>query len=37
MTTLIPAFVLSELKSAFIIGLVVFIPVPGADMLVSAA
>src|SRR3712207_7423381 len=26
MTTLIPAFVISELKSAFIIGLVVFIP-----------
>ena len=26
MTTLLPAFVLSELKSAFIIGLVVFIP-----------
>ena len=37
MTTLIPAFVLSELKSAFIIGLVVFIPFLVLDMLVSAA
>lgn len=36
MTTLIPAFVLSELKSAFIIGLVVFIPFLVLDMLVSA-
>jgi flagellar biosynthetic protein FliP len=36
-TTLIPAFVLSELKSAFIIGLVVFIPFLVLDMLVSAA
>ena len=35
--TLIPAFVLSELKSAFIIGLVVFIPFLVLDMLVSAA
>ncbi|MGY1914590.1 flagellar type III secretion system pore protein FliP [Blastococcus sp. SYSU DS0973] len=37
MTTLIPAFVLSELKSAFIIGLVIFIPFLVLDMLVSAA
>ncbi|SNS71997.1 flagellar biosynthetic protein FliP [Geodermatophilus pulveris] len=37
MTTLVPAFVLSELKSAFIIGLVVFIPFLVLDMLVSAA
>jgi flagellar biosynthetic protein FliP len=36
MTTLIPAFVLSELKSAFIIGLVIFIPFLVLDMLVSA-
>jgi flagellar biosynthetic protein FliP len=36
MTTLVPAFVLSELKSAFIIGLVVFIPFLVLDMLVSA-
>jgi flagellar biosynthetic protein FliP len=37
MTTLVPAFVISELKSAFIIGLVVFIPFLVLDMLVSAA
>ena len=37
MMTLIPAFVLSELKSAFIIGLVIFIPFLVLDMLVSAA
>lgn len=37
MTTLIPAFVLSELKSAFIIALVVFIPFLVIDMLVAAA
>jgi flagellar biosynthetic protein FliP len=36
MTTLVPAFVLSELKSAFIIGLVIFIPFLVLDMLVSA-
>src|SRR3954449_11228495 len=36
MTTLIPAFVLSELKSAFIIGLVIYIPFLVLDMLVSA-
>ena len=34
---LIPAFVLSELKSAFIIGLVIFIPFLVLDMLVSAS
>ncbi|CCG01780.1 flagellar type III secretion system pore protein FliP [Blastococcus saxobsidens] len=37
MTTLIPAFVLSELKSAFIIGMVIFIPFLVLDMLVSAS
>ncbi|RBY78056.1 flagellar biosynthetic protein FliP [Blastococcus sp. TF02-09] len=37
MTTLIPAFVLSELKSAFIIGLVIFIPFLVLDMLISAS
>ncbi|MGY1741571.1 MULTISPECIES: flagellar type III secretion system pore protein FliP [unclassified Blastococcus] len=37
MTTLIPAFVLSELKSAFIIGLVIFIPFLVLDMLVGSA
>jgi flagellar biosynthetic protein FliP len=37
MLTLVPAFVLSELKSAFIIGLVVFIPFLVLDMLVSAS
>jgi flagellar biosynthetic protein FliP len=37
MLTLVPAFVLSELKSAFIIGLVIFIPFLVLDMLVSAA
>ena len=37
MTTLVPAFVLSELKSAFIIGIVIFIPFLVLDMLVSAA
>jgi flagellar biosynthesis protein FliP len=36
MSTLIPAFVLSELKSAFIIGLIIFIPFLLLDMLVSA-
>src|SRR5689334_23636326 len=37
LTTLIPAFVLSELKSAFIIGLVIFVPFLVLDMLVSAS
>ncbi|MCU1614144.1 MAG: fliP [Frankiales bacterium] len=36
MTTLVPAFVLSELKGAFIIGLVIYIPFLVLDMLVSA-
>ena len=37
LVVLVPAFVLSELKSAFIIGLVVFIPFLVLDMLVSAS
>jgi flagellar biosynthetic protein FliP len=37
LTTLIPAFVLSELKSAFIIGFVIFIPFLVIDLVVSAA
>jgi flagellar biosynthesis protein FliP len=37
MTTLIPVVMLSELKSAFIIGLVIFIPFLVLDMLVSAS
>jgi flagellar biosynthetic protein FliP len=37
LTTLIPAFVLSELKSAFIIGFVIFIPFLIIDLVVSAA
>ena len=36
LTTLIPAFVLSELKSAFIIGFVVFIPFLVIDVVVSS-
>jgi flagellar biosynthetic protein FliP len=36
MTTLIPAFVLSELKTAFIIGFVVFIPFLIIDLVVSS-
>ncbi len=35
--TLIPAFVLSELKSAFIIGFVIFIPFLVVDVVVSAS
>ncbi len=35
--TLIPAFVLSELKSAFIIGFVVFVPFLVIDVVVSSA
>lgn len=35
--TLIPAFVLSELRSAFIIGFVVFVPFLVIDLVVSAA
>lgn len=37
MTTLVPSFVLSELKSAFIIGFVVFIPFLVIDIVVSAS
>jgi flagellar biosynthetic protein FliP len=37
MTTLIPAFVLSELKSAFIIGFVIFIPFLIIDLVVSSS
>jgi flagellar biosynthetic protein FliP len=34
--TLIPAFVLSELRAAFIIGFVVFVPFLVVDLVVSA-
>ncbi|WP_030176236.1 flagellar type III secretion system pore protein FliP [Spirillospora albida] len=37
MTTLVPAFVISELRAAFIIGFVIFIPFLIIDMVVSAA
>jgi flagellar biosynthetic protein FliP len=37
LTTLIPAFILSELRAAFIIGFVVFIPFLLIDMVVSAS
>lgn len=37
LTTLIPAFVLSELRAAFIIGFVIFIPFLIIDMVVSAS
>lgn len=37
LTTLIPAFVISELKSAFIIGFVIFVPFLVIDIVVSAA
>jgi flagellar biosynthetic protein FliP len=36
MAALIPAFVLSQLKSAFIIGFVIFIPFLIIDLVVSA-
>ncbi len=36
LTTLVPAFVLSELRSAFVIGFVVFVPFLVIDMVVSA-
>jgi flagellar biosynthesis protein FliP len=36
-TTLVPAFVISELRSAFIIGFVIFIPFLVIDLVVSAA
>ncbi|MCL6641511.1 MAG: flagellar type III secretion system pore protein FliP [Candidatus Rokubacteria bacterium] len=37
MTVLVPAFVLSELKTAFIIGFVVFVPFLIIDLVVSSA
>ena len=37
MTTLIPSFMISELRAAFIIGFVVFIPFLVIDLVVSAA
>ena len=37
LTTLVPAFVLSELKQAFIIGFIVFIPFLVIDIVVSGA
>jgi flagellar biosynthetic protein FliP len=37
MSTLVPAFVLSELRSAFIIGFVVFVPFLVIDIVVSAS
>ena len=37
MSTLIPAFMISELRSAFIIGFVIFIPFLVIDLVVSAA
>ncbi|GGC01694.1 flagellar type III secretion system pore protein FliP [Cellulomonas carbonis] len=37
MTTLIPAFMLSELRSAFIIGFVVFVPFLVIDIVVSSS
>ncbi len=36
-TTLVPAFVLSELRTAFLIGFVIFIPFIVIDLIVSAA
>jgi flagellar biosynthesis protein FliP len=37
MTTLVPAFVLSELRAAFIIGFVIFIPFLVIDLVVSSS
>jgi flagellar biosynthetic protein FliP len=37
LTTLVPAFVIGELRAAFIIGFVIFIPFLVIDMVVSAA
>ncbi|WP_402372828.1 flagellar type III secretion system pore protein FliP [Isoptericola rhizosphaerae] len=37
MTTLVPAFLISELRAAFIIGFVVFVPFLVIDLVVSAA
>jgi flagellar biosynthetic protein FliP len=36
LTTLVPAFILSELRAAFIIGFVIFVPFLIIDMVVSA-
>lgn len=36
MTTLIPAFILSELRTAFIIGFVIYIPFIVIDMVVAS-
>jgi flagellar biosynthetic protein FliP len=36
LTTLIPAFILSELRAAFIIGFVIFVPFLVIDLVVSA-
>jgi flagellar biosynthetic protein FliP len=36
-TTLIPAFVISELRAAFLIGFVIFVPFVVIDLIVSAA
>jgi flagellar biosynthesis protein FliP len=36
MTELVPAFALSEIKSAFIIGFVVFVPFLVIDLIVSS-
>lgn len=35
-TTLVPAFILSELRAAFIIGFVIFVPFLVIDMVVAA-
>ena len=37
LSTLVPAFILSELKQAFIIGFIMFIPFLVIDMVVSGA
>jgi flagellar biosynthetic protein FliP len=37
LTTLIPAFVISELRAAFIIGFVIYIPFLVIDLVVSAS
>ena len=36
-TTLVPAFVISELRAAFLIGFIIFIPFIVIDLVVSAA
>ena len=37
LATLIPAFILSELKTAFIIGFIIFIPFLVIDLIVSSS